>query len=464
VLENPSQSELQNLKKELQDLHETESEFFDFLDGLAHLVSEEKHVLGRLPRLVAEGVLRVVDASSAAVYLLDATGTQLVPHHVSPGFPPLQPLPAALRLVATFLDPAVASFAQATGQAATAGILGKVVRTQTAVLLQRLAEGVDTPLDLTPQQLAVPLMAAPLSYGTRMLGVLVVALEPYAEPFEAHHFEVFRGIAKQSGFALGSALTQEQALEKRRLEQEIMDATEVQRVLLPDPASQPQLTGYRMAGQNAPARFVSGDYYDFIPLAGNRLAVVIADVSGKGFPASLVMATCRGLLRGHATCTPELPSRTLAHVNRLIYPNMRENMFISMAYVELSADTDEITLCRAGHDAPILWRKATGALEILETPGIPVGVDEGDVFERVTQDHPLKMAPGDCLLLYTDGVNEAENAAEEQFGLERLHTVFSAAAPQGAHAVRAAILQAVAAHVAGHLQSDDITVVVVERV
>ena len=233
-----------------------------------------------------------------------------------------------------------------------------------------------------------------------------------------------------------------------------------QRTLYPEQA--PKIAGLEIAGAAFPVSQVCGDYYDFIPLDDDHMGLVIADVSGKGFPASLVMATCRALLRGQAM--GELsPTAALAKVNRMLFGDIREDMFISLAYCILHRHVPRITMSRAGHDAPLHFSRRTGMVTTLKPPGLALGIDGGRVFERVTKDFTFDMEPGDCLLLYTDGVNEAGNAAGDEFGMERLHEVFLAAAPSGAHAILAAYRSAVADFVGGSPQSDDITIIAVEK-
>ena len=154
---------------------------------------------------------------------------------------------------------------------------------------------------------------------------------------------------------------------------------------------------------------------------------------------------------------------SLSKLNRMIYEDVKEDMFISLAYVMLQGDSGQVVLARAGHDAPFLYQQATGEISRLEPPGLALGLDDGDVFDRVTKDLVFEMKTGDCLLLYTDGINEAENAAGDQFGLDRLQEVFRCAAPEGPAAVLRSIQDEVQAHVQGHPQSDDITVIAIQR-
>ena len=250
-----------------------------------------------------------------------------------------------------------------------------------------------------------------------------------------------------------------EASEKRRMVRELRVARHVQNVLLPE--EDPKVSGYRVYGTNVPARIISGDYYDYIPLEDGRLGVAIADVSGKGVSAGLMMATCRSALR--AAVGGESPAEALATVNRQLFPDMREDMFISMAYMILENGSGRMTLARAGHDAPLMFRKATGEIEVLKPGGLALGVDEGPVFERVTQDFAAEFAPGDCLLLYTDGVNEAQNGDDEEFGKERMLEVFRKAAPLGGEEVLVALQREVDEFVGDNPQMDDITLIAIEK-
>jgi sigma-B regulation protein RsbU (phosphoserine phosphatase) len=257
-----------------------------------------------------------------------------------------------------------------------------------------------------------------------------------------------------------NAMTHKDAAEKRQLESELRTASEIQRILLPD--ENPQVPGYRICGTNKPARIVSGDYFDYIAVDETTTGVAIADVSGKGVAASLLTAMCRSVLRVAAPANLS-PANALARLNRILYPDIREDMFISLAYLLVDHANGSLVLGRAGHDAPLLFHAATGEVERVQCPGLALGVDEGPVFERVTRDFPIVMEKGDLLLLYTDGVNEALNVHGDEFGLERLKDVIRTHAPAGAPAVVAAVTASVAAFVGDHPQSDDITLIAVEK-
>jgi sigma-B regulation protein RsbU (phosphoserine phosphatase) len=303
-------------------------------------------------------------------------------------------------------------------------------------------------------------MIGPLTSGARRLGVLAVAASANRKPFSQNDFEVFNSLAEQSAFALANAMAHQEAQEKKRIEAELRSAGEIQKILLPE--KDPDVAGFVVAGKNIPARVLSGDYYDYIPLGEGRFGTVIADVSGKGVPAALITAMCRSVLRSKAAASAQ-PSEVLAAVNRLLYPDIREDMFVSMIYLVLDQARGEVSLARAGHTYPLLWRKATAAVESIKSGGLAVGIDRGEVFSRVTKDTSFQMEPGDCLLLYTDGVDEAMNAQGDEYGEQRIVAALSRLAPQGARAVVDGLIAEVDAFTGGKRSHDDITLIALQK-
>jgi sigma-B regulation protein RsbU (phosphoserine phosphatase) len=306
----------------------------------------------------------------------------------------------------------------------------------------------------------VSALLSPLRHANKDLGVLVVARRHIDGGFSANDFAVFRSAAEQSSFAIGNARIHREANEKRAIESELKNAREVQRILLPQ--QDPVVPGFRISGTNLPARIISGDYYDYIELADQKLGIAIADVSGKGVPAGLLMAMCRSVLRSVAAGETS-PSHALAAVNRQLFPDIREDMFISMAYSILDAATGKLTLSRAGHEPALFFHKDTDKVELLRSPGLALGIDSGAVFERVTQDQEVTLKSGDCVLFYTDGVKEALDDQEEEFGMERMCEAFRQAAPLGAEAVLFRMQEELKQFTGEGPQMDDITLVAIEK-
>jgi sigma-B regulation protein RsbU (phosphoserine phosphatase) len=279
-------------------------------------------------------------------------------------------------------------------------------------------------------------------------------------PFSASDFVVFKSIAEQSAFALYNAIIYSEASEKKRLDHDLEIARDIQRILLP--AEAPSVNGFEISGLNIPARQVSGDYFDYVDIDESRLGVAIADVSGKGVPASIIMAICRSVLRSQAT-TNASPADVLQKVNRQLYPDIKEDMFISMAYVVLDHALGNVTLARAGHDAPLLYTAATQAIAPLKPPGMVVGIDSGSVFDRITRDVAVPLSRGDCLLLYTDGVTEALDANGFEFGADRMTKSVLASASDGAAAMITRVIDDLRAFVGSTPQNDDITLIVIRK-
>jgi phosphoserine phosphatase RsbU/P len=179
-------------------------------------------------------------------------------------------------------------------------------------------------------------------------------------------------------------------------------------------------------------------------------------------PAGLLMAMCRSVLRSVASGEWS-PTLALAAVNRQLFPDIREDMFISMAYSILDATTGRLILSRAGHEPALFFHKDTDQVEMLRSPGLALGIDSGAVFERVTQDREVTLKSGDCVLFYTDGVKEALDPLEEEFGTDRMCEVFRQAAPLGAEAVLTRMQDELKKFTGEGPQMDDITLVVIER-
>jgi sigma-B regulation protein RsbU (phosphoserine phosphatase) len=305
------------------------------------------------------------------------------------------------------------------------------------------------------------IMAASLRYGNQDLGVLALAQGPRGQPFSPGDFVVFKSIAEQSAFALYNAIIYSMANEKKRLDHDLEIARDIQRILLPSEA--PAINGFQISGINAPARQVSGDYFDYIQVDEERLGVAIADVSGKGVPASLIMAICRSVLRAEAARNPS-PADVLRKVNRQLYPDIKEDMFISMAYLILNHQRDGgVTLARAGHDAPLLYKRQSEMVTPIKSPGMVVGIDSGNVFDRLTTDFAVSLERDDCLVLYTDGVTETLNAEGDEFGLERMMQSVRASATNGAQAIVKKIIEDVRDFTGSVPQNDDITLIAIRK-
>lgn len=447
------------LERSKEEIQVEETLVFDFLHGLGEAFREtiKPH---DLHRLIVEGATRILDAHGGALYLSDRSGNKLVPAFLSKGCPPLVPVPGHILHQAATTPAALEGFLRMHTVPPGEGLIGTVWQTAQPVCLAdvhevpELARLRETPLG------TASVMATPLLYGKQNMGVLALGNGPMGAPFSQSDFVVFKSIAEQSAFALYNAIIYSEANEKKRLDHDLEIARDIQRILLPEQS--PAIPGFEIAGVNIPARQVSGDYFDYIRIDGHRLGVAIADVSGKGVPASLIMAICRSVLRSQAPQNSS-PAEVLKAVNRQLYPDIREDMFISMAYLVIDHLNGSVTLARAGHDAPLLYRRAQETVELIKSPGMVLGIDSGSVFDRVSSDFAITLERDDCLVLYTDGVTEALDINGYEFGLERMIQSVRASAANGAPAIIKRLIDDLRNFVGAQPQNDDITLITIRK-
>jgi Serine phosphatase RsbU, regulator of sigma subunit len=450
---------IRRLERSHEEIQVEETLVFDFLHGLGEAFRETIRPQ-ELHRLIVEGATRILDANGGALYLTDRTGGKLTPAFISKGCPPLVDVPPNILQQAAVTPIALESYLRLHSVTPGEGMIGRVWQTGQPVCLNDISEVPELVKSRGSAFGTGSVMAAALSYGKQDLGVLAIANGPMGAPFSQGDFVVFKSIAEQSAFALYNAIIYSMANEKKRLDHDLEIARDIQRILLP--AEAPAINGFQISGMSVPARQVSGDYFDYIRVDDERLGVAIADVSGKGVPASLIMAICRSVLRSEAARNPS-PADVLRKVNRQLYPDIKEDMFISMAYLILDHLRHGITLARAGHDAPLLYKQQSQTVTPVKSPGMVVGIDSGSVFDRLTTDFAVPLERDDCLVLYTDGVTEALNAEEDEFGLDRMIQSVRASATDGAQTIVKRIIEDVRNFTGSVPQNDDITLIAIRK-
>src|SRR5437762_4680330 len=450
---------IRQLERSKEEIQIEETLVFDFLYGLGEAFTETIRAAD-LHRLIVEGAARVLDAQGGALYMMERAGGKLAPAFISKGCPPFIDVPTHILQQAASNSEALESYLRLHAIAPGEGIIGRVWQTREPVLLTDLANAPELAGLRGTSLGAASVMVTPLLYGKQNMGVLALGNGPSSPSFTQSDFIVFKSIAEQSAFALYNAIIYSEANEKKRLDHDLEIARDIQRILLPSEA--PVVPGFEIAGINIPARHVSGDYFDYLTVDDGKLGVAIADVSGKGVPASIIMAICRSVLRSQAAGNPS-PSDVLQKVNRQLYPDIKEDMFISMAYVILDHLRGAVILSRAGHDAPILFNHATGTATPVKPPGMVLGIDSGSVFDRITGDFVLSLNRDDCLLLYTDGVTEALDVNGDEFGPERMMECVRASAPEGAPAMISRLIDELRSFVGSQPQNDDITLIAIRK-
>jgi serine phosphatase RsbU (regulator of sigma subunit) len=256
-------------------------------------------------------------------------------------------------------------------------------------------------------------------------------------------------------------LMREQA-EKERLEEELRIAREIQMSLLPG-GTLSTLPGMRVAALCIPATEVGGDYYDVLPLSDTRMGVLVADVSGKGTSAALYMAELKGLVLSLSRIY-DSPARLLVEANRILAESMDSRTFVTMTYAVVDTAARRMRFARAGHNPLIHLAARTGETRVLTPPGLGLGLDPGEGFERILEEEEIPLAVGDFFLFFTDGLSEAMNEGAELFGESRLRRILEESGGLTSEQLRSRILEEVELFVGDATPHDDLTLVVLKVV
>jgi phosphoserine phosphatase RsbU/P len=300
-------------------------------------------------------------------------------------------------------------------------------------------------------------MCAPLwsREDNKAFGVIQLDTQDRSKRFTQEDLDLLMAVARQASIALDNARMHEELLVRERLQRDVELAHQVQLSFLPREV--PVVAGYEFFAHYESAQEVGGDYYDFIPLPEGRLAILLGDVAGKGVPAALLMAKLSSDAR-FALLSETDPGRAISVLNDLLYQNTSQmDRFVTLAAAVLDPATHELTLVNAGHPRPLLIRQGTGAAE--ETDGKDmIGLPLGVAAENAYGSYRITLEPGDCLLLFSDGVTDAMDKQNRQINLRAVH----AALQEGARTPRAlgtGIVKHVRLHAAGRSQHDDITLI-----
>jgi sigma-B regulation protein RsbU (phosphoserine phosphatase) len=297
-------------------------------------------------------------------------------------------------------------------------------------------------------------MVVPLKSQGRIVGVLAVTERMDARPFSGEDLEIVTAIATQLSEAYQNIILYGEAVEKNRMEKELEITYRMQQSLLPE--TFPEMKGCSIAATSVPALEVGGDIYDYMRLGRERFALYVADVSGKGVPASLFMAMCRSVVRVMGGRMP--PAKVLAEANRHIHADSKSGMFVTMFYVLCDKRQRTLRYASAGHERMYLVRSGGKRVTFLKTRGIPLGVLPDARYREAV----ARFSEGDVLVLVTDGVLDARNVAGEAFGEERLLSVVQQTARGEPSDIVDEIRRALSDFTGEAPQFDDLTLVVVK--
>jgi phosphoserine phosphatase RsbU/P len=331
------------------------------------------------------------------------------------------------------------------------GIIGHVIRTGRAHVAPDVAAD---PLYVKGRDGTLSEIAVPIVSNGQVIGALNLESDrPGA--FSNLDVEPLEFFASVAALSIEKALLHREVLEKERIDQQLRIARAVQAGLLPD--APPQLPGYDVAAIHLPSHAIGGDYYDYLPQRGGQVGIAIADVSGKGVPAALIMATFRAALRGELRRQSDVRD-ALVEVGRTLMESQRAVHFVTAVCGVLDPATGRFAYVNCGHNPPLRLR-AEGGCEMLDVGGPALGILPDQHYEAGS----VRLRPGDVLCLFTDGVVEPMDAADEEFGPERLEAVLRSVASLPARDAVQAVVDATKAFSGRDTYEDDFTLVLVKR-
>jgi serine phosphatase RsbU (regulator of sigma subunit) len=424
-----------------------------------HLLQRTDEALAR--RVVELEKLRSSSLAVSSTLDLDAVLSRIL-HDVQALFPGAEatiweyhPVPDELTLLQSSLSDA-SYRAQRLGADSVAGLAVAARRPQ---LEPDLSLRPEAPMDPAVHLGLRSMVAVPLISHDRVLGAIsLYAYEAKPDPSGAWDTGLLQAFAAQAAIALDNARLHQEELARQRLEEELKFARQIQLSMLP--TSCPEAPGWEIAAAYEAARTVGGDFYDFYDLPGlpARLGMTVADVSGQGVPAALFMGLSRTIIRTTAL-SGRGPVSALLRANELILKDSWSGLFLSAVYAVLELGSGRVIYANGGHNRPYWYHAATGEVTELDARGVILGILE----EIPIDEGRIDLAPGDCLVFYTDGVTEAVNPDGEMFGEERLRDLVTAHAAGCAAGLRDRIAEALTDFTAGAEQADVVTCLVVKR-
>jgi len=381
-------------------------------------------------QLVIDEAIKIITADSASVMLVNEE-TQ------------------ALEMIASYGTAETSDVALNVGE----GLAGNVVVTGKGDIYNDVRR---VPEFIVGKHQISSMICAPLRVEEKILGVMNVnTIEPVL--YTAGDLKLLTALATQAAVSIENARLHAEHLERERIVKELEIARNIQQTLLPQWI--PPLHGGEMAAISIPAKEVGGDFYDFIPQADQQLGLVIADVSGKGVPAALFMALSKALMRANAMRNPEV-AHAVEQTNRLILECATSGLFVTLFYAIIDPLRQTLRYVSAGHNPPLIFHPATHEFQLLEADGIALGV----IDEIHLDEAEVTFQTGDVIVLYTDGVTEAMNVNNDEFGEERLKQVIQDHHHTSARELLAAIQEAILDFTAGEAQFDDITLMIVKMI
>lgn len=301
-------------------------------------------------------------------------------------------------------------------------------------------------------------IAVPLAIGSKRLGAIHLGPRADGGVYGEETLTTVGTLAQHAAMAIENAQLYEAVAERELAQQEMKLAREIQQSLLP--RIMPEIPGYQIFGVSVPAAEVGGDYFDVVPI-GASWSCIIGDVSGKGVPAAMIMSIVRSLIHTYSEICSD-PKEIMRRVNRKLTPDLEAEMFVTMASFTFDPVTHRVSIVRAGHE-PLFLARADGTFERLQPSGTAMGLTDVTVFEDVLEPLQISLESGDVMVMFTDGITEAQNRAREELGYDRLAAWVREHAQKSAPDMVRTLVRAVQSFSDNAPPMDDITLLVIRR-
>jgi sigma-B regulation protein RsbU (phosphoserine phosphatase) len=451
---------LRKIRIERDNLIKEKEVIFNYVQNIGETFTESETLdVERLMQKVLFYALRTTHTSGGAIYLREK-GDMLLAKAVSGVFPPMFSIHQfyggmdVRALKNEQLEEMILNTPIAVGE----GLIGQAADFGTPILIAKA--------DLDPR---VPhferslldvssLLMVPMRFRHEVMGIICVVNRVDQIPLGERDQNLLQALADQASLSIYYAQFRDALEQKRRMDQDLDLAQRIQKSLLP--RELPQVKGLSVHAFNLAAQEVGGDYYDVIPLDDQHVGFAVADVSGKGIGGALMMSICRSVLRAHTSQNLD-PASVLREVNQTMVADMYEDMFVTMLYMVYNTETRELAMARAGHD-PALVLYPDKEVKRIDSGGMGIGLVKGDLFGSIIETVRITLDPGTVILVYTDGITEAMNEKQQEWGLEPLFRTLKAGRTYTPSHISEMVQERVLRFVGEAPQYDDMTLMVLK--
>lgn len=454
-----SRREIVRKDEQMQLLAQEKTIVFDFVHNMAAAIGDGISREELFERVVHAAILST-GALSACIF--ERNGDLLKGVAVEGLFPPHRPMPDSVKAKITsrarFMDQVLKAEVFRVGE----GLVGRAAASGKGILIENALEDPQIIKHEDPALEVRSVIVVPISFRDRNLGVLAIVNPSDGGAFGHSDYSLAESLSEQAGLAIHNLDLMATQIEKNKLDVDLGLAHEIQNMLLP--RGFPDIPGLGMAKIYQAAQKVGGDLYDVFGLGLNRVGIAIADVSGKGIPASLLMAICQSNLR-HFAQHIDSPAEVLRELNEVMLDEMRPEMFVTITYAVLDLELDEIVFARGGHELPILVHAIDDQVEVhlVKSSGMALGMVPDEIFSTTIRDTRIPFRQGDILTLYTDGVTEVQNKDGTEFGNTRLGNVIKSLYRRNADDIAKGILDRISLFSGTESQIDDLTLIIAKH-